>query len=188
MLRGSTSKPAVAKLHENVDMRPTKRPKTNEKTDSKDHSSLGDSDAGSVIKTPKPYRVEIPDSEEDDDPCDEHTLEDQRPTELENTLPPVRTDREAIAEYESMRGTGEEISIDLKERLNSGNWTKGKSSIYVDAFNLALDTVLEDESHLFDKAEAAVFSHWKSLDYEAQYLLVGGPRCLTSSADNKQAM
>ena len=46
----------------------------------------------------------------------------------------------------------------------------GRSSIYVDAFNLALDTVLEDEAHLFSRAERCVFEQWKVLGYEAQYL------------------
>ncbi|KIH89717.1 fanconi-associated nuclease 1 [Sporothrix brasiliensis 5110] len=47
-----------------------------------------------------------------------------------------------------------------------------RSSIYVDAFNIALDTVLEQEEHLFNEKEKAVFSAWRSLDYEAQYLYV----------------
>ena len=45
-----------------------------------------------------------------------------------------------------------------------------RSSIYVDAFNIALDTVLEQEEHLFNKKEKAVFAAWRGLDYEAQYL------------------
>ena len=40
----------------------------------------------------------------------------------------------------------------------------------MDAFNLALETVLEDESHLFNEAELAVFAFWRELSYEAQYL------------------
>lgn len=42
----------------------------------------------------------------------------------------------------------------------------------MDAFNLALDTVLEDEAHLFDSKEMVVFEQWRTLDYEAQYLYV----------------
>ena len=53
---------------------------------------------------------------------------------------------------------------------DSRKWIRGESSIYVDAFNLALDTVLEDESHLFDERERRVFDEWKRLDYESQYL------------------
>ncbi|PKS10486.1 hypothetical protein jhhlp_002238 [Lomentospora prolificans] len=55
---------------------------------------------------------------------------------------------------------------------DSRKWIRGESSIYVDAFNLALDTVLEDESHLFDERERRVFDEWKRLDYESQYLYV----------------
>ena len=40
----------------------------------------------------------------------------------------------------------------------------------MDAFSLALDTVLKDESHLFSSKELAFFDGWKSLDYESQYL------------------
>lgn len=47
-----------------------------------------------------------------------------------------------------------------------------RSSIYVDAFNLALDTVLQQESHLFSNGELDVFASWHGLDYEAQYLFV----------------
>jgi len=71
-----------------------------------------------------------------------------------------------------MRAAGEVILTGLKERLDTGNWTKGRSSIYVDAFNLALETVLEDEAGLFDEMEIEVFNQWKALDYDAQYLLV----------------
>lgn len=52
---------------------------------------------------------------------------------------------------------------------------KRKSSLYVDAFNLALDTVLEDESYLFSDEENAIFTTYKSLDYEAQYLYASNP-------------
>lgn len=47
---------------------------------------------------------------------------------------------------------------------------KYNQSMYVDAFNLALDTVLKDESHLFSEAETEVFAKYRSLDYEAQNL------------------
>jgi Fanconi-associated nuclease 1 len=55
-------------------------------------------------------------------------------------------------------------------RIESRQWVRGKSSIYVDAFNLALDTVLEDEAHLFNEKEKAVFDEWRKLSYESQYL------------------
>lgn len=47
---------------------------------------------------------------------------------------------------------------------------KYHSSYYVDAFNMALDAVLETEAHLFNEKEKAVFNAWRHLDYEAQYL------------------
>jgi Fanconi-associated nuclease 1 len=68
-----------------------------------------------------------------------------------------------------MRAAGD-IPDELKSRIQQRSWTKEKSSIYVDAFNLALDAVLEDEGHLFDEKEMEVFSQWRSLEYEAQYL------------------
>ncbi|KAF2096593.1 hypothetical protein NA57DRAFT_42307 [Rhizodiscina lignyota] len=107
----------------------------------------------------------------------EHALDDagipqSSQTDLETALPPVKTDQEAIDEYEAYRaGQAEELG-DAKDRLSKSKWVRGKSSIYVDAFNLALDTVLEDEKHLFDETELALFEFWKQLNYEAQYLYV----------------
>ncbi|KAK2765494.1 hypothetical protein FQN54_008348 [Arachnomyces sp. PD_36] len=96
-------------------------------------------------------------------------------TELEISLPSVKTDEEAIDIYENSRkaeedDTGEKSN--LEKRLGDRTWQKGRSSIYVDAFNLALETVLNEESHLFDEVELAVFDHWKGLVYESQYLYV----------------
>lgn len=94
-------------------------------------------------------------------------------TELEVSLPPVKTDQDAIEEYESSKAAGvEEDDISLHKRFGEMKWRKGKSSIYVDAFNLALETVLDEEAHLFDKAELEVFRIWNDLNYDAQYLLV----------------
>ncbi|EEH42866.1 uncharacterized protein PADG_07686 [Paracoccidioides brasiliensis Pb18] len=98
-------------------------------------------------------------------------------TELEISLPPVKTDQEAIEEYEASRGRVQERIIGsegpgLHRRYEEREWVKGKSSIYVDAFNLALESVLADENHLFDEAEMEVFKHWKGLCYESQYLYV----------------
>lgn len=53
--------------------------------------------------------------------------------------------------------------------LETGCYT---SSLYVDAFDLALDTVLKDESYLFDPNEQEVFAKYRSLHYEAQHLYV----------------
>lgn len=113
---------------------------------------------------------EIPDSDaEVGDESIEETSEPQR-TDLESALPPIKSDAEAIEEYEAFKASQEESREETEERLKDRNWIRGKSSIYVDAFNLALDTVLDEESHLFDEAEMEVFKVWRGLDYEAQYL------------------
>jgi fanconi-associated nuclease 1 len=159
---------------EHGDSTPIKRRKTVERIDGEERSSFDRSDSESISESLSRYREEIPDSEDDDDFGDDFDedimFSEQRPTELEIALAPVKTDKEAIAEYELMRAAGEFGPTDLKERLHTRNWTKGRSSIYVDAFNLALETVLDDEAHLFDEAEIEVFNQWKALDYDAQYL------------------
>lgn len=123
--------------------------------------------------SPPPRRREIADSdaESGDEPLQDNDdeISTQR-TDLEQALPPIKTDRQAIADYEAMRSAEAATSPAMHERLNQRAWVKGKSSIYVDAFNLALDTVLEEESHLFDAAEMRVFQDWRALSYEAQYL------------------
>lgn len=102
----------------------------------------------------------------------EYSHEDDPPissqTDLESALPTVESDNEAIKEYESSQTRSPESTI--QDRLQNGRWQKGRSSIYVDAFNLALDTVLDEESHLFNEAEMEVFHQWKKLSYESQYL------------------
>jgi hypothetical protein len=70
---------------------------------------------------------------------------------------PATEESEAVRKYENQR----------KRSLETGTYT---SSIYVDAFNLALDTVLKEESYLFSEEEAEVFAKYRSLDYEAQHL------------------
>ncbi|PYH48805.1 fanconi-associated nuclease 1 [Aspergillus saccharolyticus JOP 1030-1] len=92
-------------------------------------------------------------------------------TELESSLPAIQDDSQAIEEYEASRLASQE-EPDLHQRLQNGKWRKGRSSIYVDAFNLALETVLDEEAHLFDEVEMEVFKQWQELDYEAQYLYV----------------
>ncbi|KAE8323583.1 VRR-NUC domain-containing protein [Aspergillus sergii] len=94
-------------------------------------------------------------------------------TELESSLPAVDADSHAIEEYEASQSISDhEEEPGLRERLQDGKWRKGKSSIYVDAFYLALETVLDEEAHLFDEAEMEVFKQWKELSYESQYLYV----------------
>lgn len=91
-------------------------------------------------------------------------------TDLETSLPTIESDESAIRAYEASQTNDESPQSALHMRLRNGVWEKGKSSIYVDAFNLALETVLEEESHLFDEAELHVFNEWKELAYESQYL------------------
>lgn len=94
-------------------------------------------------------------------------------TELESSLPAIETDNQAINEYETSHAVREDDEEpDLQQRLQDGKWRKGKSSIYVDAFNLALQTVLGEEAHLFNETEMEVFRQWKELSYESQYLYV----------------
>ena len=91
---------------------------------------------------------------------------DTSETAIEIAMPSLATDKGAIEEYQIFRASQGSATDD-------GKFTevdRRKSSIYVDAFNLALETVLQDESHLFDEKEMAVFGQWKQLDYEAQYL------------------
>ncbi|KAF8477299.1 VRR-NUC domain-containing protein [Kalaharituber pfeilii] len=58
------------------------------------------------------------------------------------------------------------------ENVEQGKRSKYVSSLYTDAFNLALDTVLAEESHLFNEEEGETFQRYRSLPYEAQYLYV----------------
>jgi Fanconi-associated nuclease 1 len=148
---------------------PAKRLKTAASTDGEDSRDVSGDET--LIGTPNSLRDEIPDSEEEeeDGAGDDEPSLPQRLTELESAMLAVKTDKEAIQEYEAMRAAGD-IPDELKSRIQQRSWTKGKSSIYVDAFNLALDTVLEDEGHLFDEKEMEVFSQWRSFEYEAQYL------------------
>jgi Fanconi-associated nuclease 1 len=91
-------------------------------------------------------------------------------------LPPAAEGIEAIEEYEAMKSSQPAAEEDDDDNGAPEKpkplWVKGQSSIYMDAFNLALDTVLEEESHLFDEKENDVFKQWRALEYEAQYLYV----------------
>lgn len=111
----------------------------------------------------------IPDSDAESDSED---LAPQllRKTDLETTLPQINTDQEAIDDYEASRAAQAADNDTAGNRLHNRKWIRGRSSIYVDAFNLALETVLDEESHLFDAAEKALFEYWRELSYEAQYL------------------
>lgn len=108
----------------------------------------------------------------DVDPADEGSRDEppNSQTDLETSLPAIQTENGAIEEYESSHTADQNDTDRLHKRLQDGVWQKGKSSIYVDAFNLALDTVLDEEAHLFNEAEMEVFRHWRELSYESQYL------------------
>lgn len=103
-----------------------------------------------------------------DIPIDDVNQPPNSQTELESSLPVIETNNQAIDEYEISHAVQDEP--DLHQRMQNSSWQKGKSSIYVDAFNLALETVLNEEAHLFNEAEMEVFRQWKNLSYEAQYL------------------
>jgi fanconi-associated nuclease 1 len=104
----------------------------------------------------------------DHQPDDQY--EGEKQSALEAALPAVRIDEEAIEEYEASQSQRIEAEQSAADRLTSRKWVRGKSSIYVDAFDLALDTVLEEESCLFGNAELELFRHWRELSYEAKYL------------------
>lgn len=118
------------------------------------------------LKQTHPPEAETPDDTELA-PAD---IGQPKTTDIETALPPIDTDKEAIQAYEATRLAESESQKDQDQ--DQPKWIPGQRSIYVDAFNLALDTVLEDESHLFDDAEKKVFDTWRQLNYEAQYLLV----------------
>lgn len=113
---------------------------------------------------------EVPDSDAEEDDLPIEQAGESHKTDLESALPPVSNDEAAIEEYSAFKASQEETKEETEERLKDRNWVRGKSSIYVDAFNLALDTVLDEEGHLFDEAETEVFRLWRALNYESQYL------------------
>ena len=162
--------PASTNFDDGFKTPPAKRLKRLDSTDSsisRDVSTEDDSDVKPTSSN-KDQIKEIPDSEAESSDDDQPPRASQ--TELESALPPIKTDKEAIAEYEATRAAESAEDLGLQARLGQRKWIRGKSSIYVDAFNLALETVLEDESHLFDEAELEVFQQWRNLSYEGQYL------------------
>lgn len=94
----------------------------------------------------------------------------ERVTDFENALPPTEASQEAIEEYETLKSSQSNNGEEVPNKKIAPLWIKGRSSIYVDAFNLTLDTVLEEESSLFSSRELEIFNQWKNLNYEAQYL------------------
>ncbi|ROT39761.1 coiled-coil domain-containing protein MTMR15 [Sodiomyces alkalinus F11] len=118
--------------------------------------------------------------ESDSEQLEYHAIEDViedgnqkkhfRHTAIEDSLPAIPSE-ERPNEYGVPR-VSPAFDSDGKTETTKSTWIRGRRSIYVDAFNYALDVVLEDESHLFDAKEHAVFDQWRQLDYESQYLYV----------------
>ncbi|RMZ84522.1 hypothetical protein DV737_g1100, partial [Chaetothyriales sp. CBS 132003] len=128
---------------------------------------------------PNPARVEpgfrnhISDSGDDESDAHSEASDGGIPaTQLEIALPPLKTDQDAIDDYEAYKAAQSLGSDPADTRLEDRSSRRGRSSIYVDAFNLALDTVLDEERHLFSQPELKLFEEWSALDYEAQYLYV----------------
>lgn len=112
----------------------------------------------------------------------EIAVEDEPPfsnsqTELESTLPAIEPDTLTVEGYERLETVDDVEEPDFLQRLQEGKWRKGKSSIYVDAFNLALQTVLDEEAHLFNEAEMELFRQWRGMSYQSQYLYVSLSPC-----------
>lgn len=151
------------------------RPSKRVKRDNGDDDDT--SDLAPAPSSPKRLSARvIPDSDAESGDDDARVPAHAVRTDLESALPPIEADKEAIEAYEINRAAEEAERLGQDGRMKEGKWVKGRSSIYVDAFNLALDTVLAEERHLFDEAEMEVFSQWRALDYEAQYLYVAPSR------------
>ena len=168
MLGQRIQHPASTNYEDDFPIPASKRLKRLDSNGSSNSLKNGSDDELEAPASPIPCRREIADSEAESDEEDA-PLQSARRTDLESALPPVDTDKEAIRAYEATRAA-EAADLSLQGRLGQRKWVQGKSSIYVDAFNLALETVLEDEAHLFDAAEMTVFENWRNLTYEGQYL------------------
>ncbi|KAI0177008.1 VRR-NUC domain-containing protein [Pestalotiopsis sp. NC0098] len=172
----NTSK-GKGKEGETVLREPPKKRVKREIADSDADSDASLSDEGNPPKigrqTGRIRREDTADSEAPiNDGQSEPEAQSGRPTAIESSLPEIEIDKDAIQEYETFRASQGENSETVASRFVKREWVKGKSSLYVDAFNLALGTVLEDESHLFDDKERFLFDSWDNLSYEAQYLYV----------------
>ncbi|KAI4173043.1 MAG: hypothetical protein LQ343_003153 [Gyalolechia ehrenbergii] len=169
MLGQRIAHPPSTNYAEEFQLPPAKRLKRRDNINISPSRPLSESENHDASPRPISRRNEVPDSEaESSEAEEEESIPHASQTELESALPPVKTDKGAIAEYEATRAADD--NLDLQGRLGQRKWVQGKSSIYVDAFNLALETVLDEESHLFDEPEMAVFQRWKGLSYEGQYL------------------
>lgn len=141
--------------------RPTKRLKRDEDTESESEEP--------VELAVKYESSNLVSAETLPDEKDQHRAKEQV-TDFENALPPTEASQEAIEEYETLKSSQNNAGEEIPNKKIAPLWIKGRSSIYVDAFNLTLDTVLEEESSLFSSKELDIFNQWKNLNYEAQYL------------------
>lgn len=169
--------PQSTSKHNQMITRFIKHPKSTNFDGEKDRPAKRQKTSNSPKKpppTPRKYNNrEVPDSDAEDDDEDietEHKDHVEHKTDLESALPAIKVDDETIQAYEAFKASQEDNVEAPGERLEKRAWIRGRSSLYVDAFNLALDTVLEDERHLFDEAETDLFRIWRELSYEAQYL------------------
>lgn len=178
-----TGKPPTSSVLRETHERPTKKQRIevikDEDRDDSLSSLSSDDDGGEAQPDIGFTKLEEPnDLDKDFDRYEVEPLSTHDTTAIESALPTVADDQQAIQEYEFIKASqssqteGQKASDETLARINNRSWVPGKSSIYVDAFNLALDTVLEDEIHLFNDKEKGVFEQWRALTYEAQYLLV----------------
>jgi fanconi-associated nuclease 1 len=147
---------------------PSKRARTSDEHEKKASHGSPRRPSGRDLKVSKR------EAEETEQPVNDVAETNYHHPAIEDALPPIPSEEEALAEYDAFKSS-QNARDDGDQESTAPKWERGKSSIYVDAFNLALDTVLEDESHLFDAKELAVFDAWRSLGYEAQYLSVSHP-------------
>ncbi|XP_014560081.1 hypothetical protein COCVIDRAFT_90313 [Bipolaris victoriae FI3] len=168
--------PRSPSVHNQMITRFIKHPKSTNFDGERDQPTKRQKEGSSPKKAPptprKRVKREVPGSEDEGTYVEIKEEEKEPKTDLESALPDVKIDDDAIKEYEAYKALDENKSKETSERLEKRAWIRGKSSLYVDAFNLALDTVLDEEGHLFDEAETEVFRIWRSLGYEVQYLYV----------------
>lgn len=147
--------------------RPLKKVKREESPDLYSDDSGSDHTRTTRIQVRRDVVDEVKEEVVKDDSQHHH-----QPTDIESALPATGGEKEAIEEYEALKSSQSSAPDDDATAVTRPRWIKGQSSIYVDAFNLALDTVLDEESHLFDSKENEVFEQWKNIGYQAQYLYV----------------
>lgn len=77
-------------------------------------------------------------------------------------------------ETESTPGNISQLGFDvaLSPRASSKKGRNSGNSLYTQAFETAISTVLEHESFLFSQEELAVFESYRSMPYEARFLYV----------------